>query len=169
MDNLNGLPVAIPTHSASIPTHSASIPACSASINNLTFKSLMFVVSLGISALGSAGEKSELASGEADYLNYCASCHGVTGEGNGPVAGSLKNRPPDLTYLHQQESDGAFPYKRVLSIIEGDPDHDKNLRTHGPADMPVWGKVIYEDSGQSEAQTKARLRALTNYIKSLQK
>lgn len=132
------------------------------------FKGLALGLSVGASALAFA-EQAEPEPGKADFMNYCASCHGVTGEGNGPVAGSLKNRPPDLTYLHQQETDGVFPYGRVLSIIEGSPDHDKNLRTHGPADMPVWGKVIYEDSGQSEAQTKARLRALTNYIKSIQK
>jgi mono/diheme cytochrome c family protein len=132
------------------------------------FKGLALGLSVGASALVFA-EAAKPEPGEADFMSYCASCHGVTGEGNGPVAGSLKNRPPDLTYLHQQETDGAFPYKRVLSIIEGNPDHDKNIRTHGPADMPVWGKVIYEDSGEQEAVTRARLRALTNYVKSIQK
>ena len=107
--------------------------------------------------------------GKADYITYCASCHGSDGAGNGPVAGSLKNRPPDLTFLHQQETDGAFPFQKVLNIIQGNPDHDKSIRTHGPADMPVWGKIIHDDSDHKTAVTNARLRNLTHYIKSLQK
>ncbi len=140
-----------------------------ASITNLLLKGVVLSASIGASMFAHALEEVEPLPGKTDFMNFCASCHGVTGEGNGPVAGSLKNRPPDLTYLHQQETDGAFPYKRVLSIIEGNPDHDKNVRTHGPADMPVWGKVIYDDSGEQAAITKARLRNLTNYVKSIQK
>ena len=107
--------------------------------------------------------------GKKDYMTYCASCHGETGEGNGPVAGSLQNRPPDLTFLHQQETDGAFPRKLVKGIIEGNPEYDKNFCTHGPADMPVWGKIIYEDSGERSSIAEARINNLVSYIESMQK
>lgn len=102
-------------------------------------------------------------------MTYCASCHGEKGEGNGPVAGSLKNRPPDLTYLHQQETDGAFPYKRVMDIIQGNADYDKNFRSHGPAVMSVWGKIIFEDSGDRTIIAETRIRHIVDYIKSRQK
>ena len=124
-----------------------------------------FAVAIGVFSPTSFGEES----GKADYMTYCASCHGDTGEGNGPVAGSLQNRPPDLTFLHQQETDGAFPRKLVKGIIEGNPDYDKNFRTHGPSDMPVWGKIIYEDSGQRSSIAEARINNLVDYIESLQK
>jgi hypothetical protein len=44
-----------------------------------------------------------------------------------------------------------------------------NYRTHGPADMPVWGRVLTEDSGDRESVAKARIRNLVEYIKSIQK
>ncbi len=162
MDNSTGIAVSISKNRISTPENTVTTARPG-------FKSLVFGLSLGVSVLGIAEEAPDTAAGEADYLNYCASCHGVTGEGNGPVAGSLKNRPPDLTFLHQQETDGAFPYRKVLNIIQGNPDYDKNFRSHGPADMPVWGKIIYEDSNERTGITTARLKNLVAYIKSLQK
>ena len=161
MDNLADIPAFV--------QNGRTLNKSTVSKTKLALKGMGIALSLSISALGFAEEMAKPARGEADFLKYCASCHGVTGEGNGPVAGSLKNKPPDLTYLHQQETDGAFPYNRVLSIIQGSTDHDKNIRTHGPADMPVWGNVIYKDSGESTAVTDTRLRELTDYVKSIQK
>ena len=109
-----------------------------------------------------------IAQGRADYLTYCASCHGTEGQGDGPVSGSLKNRPPNLTYLQQQEAEGKFPYQRVMNIIQGNPDYAQDYRTHGPADMPVWGKVLAEASGDRENVAKARVRNLVEYIQSIQ-
>ncbi len=39
--------------------------------------------------------------GKADYQVYCASCHGETGEGDGPVAQALSPKPA-------RHSDGAY-------------------------------------------------------------
>jgi mono/diheme cytochrome c family protein len=131
---------------------------------------LAALVALGAAAPGWAEDDGAAASqGRADYLTYCASCHGADGQGDGPVAGSLKNRPPNLTYLQQQETDGEFPYQLVMNIIQGNPDYAMNYRTHGPADMPVWGRVLTEDSGDRESVAKARIRNLVEYIKSIQK
>ncbi|HAD09639.1 MAG TPA: hypothetical protein DCF62_09175 [Porticoccaceae bacterium] len=126
-------------------------------------------VGLTLTTLAVSGIALAEDAGKKDYMTYCASCHGDTGEGNGPVAGSLQNRPPDLTFLHQQETDGAFPRKLVKGIIEGNPDYDKNFRTHGPSDMPVWGKILYEDSGERSSIAEARINHLVDYIESLQK
>lgn len=151
-------------------THTSRSPRLSNNkLKSSVFRAIVTSLGLTYAACGLGADKPDLKRGEADYVTYCASCHGVTGEGNGPVANALKNRPPDLTYLHQQETDGAFPYQKVLNIIRGNPDLDKNFRTHGPADMPVWGKIIYEDSGDRDAVAEARLRDLTSYIQSLQK
>jgi len=126
-------------------------------------------LSVGFATSSFAEEKSAIKQGKEDYMAHCASCHGATGEGDGPVAGSLKNKPPNLTFLHQQETDGAFPTKRVMDIIQGNKDYDKNFRTHGPADMPVWGNVFYEEAGERSSFAKARIRNLVDYIKSIQK
>ena len=42
-----------------------------------------------------AGEGPDMT-GAALYQEFCATCHGVSGHGDGPVALSLKRRVPDL-------------------------------------------------------------------------
>lgn len=126
---------------------------------------------LGVASGGHAADEvgAGLQQGRADYLTYCASCHGANGEGDGPVSGSLKNRPPNLTYLKQQEMSGEFPQKRVMEIVQGNPDYAMNYRTHGPADMPVWGRELTRDSSDRESIAKARIRNLVEYLESIQK
>lgn len=50
--------------------------------------------------------------GKALFDNYCTTCHGETGQGNGPQAASLNVRPKNLTSKAvQKESDGALFWK----------------------------------------------------------
>jgi len=37
-----------------------------------------------------------VAKGKASFNVYCAACHGVSGEGNGPVAFAVRPRPRNL-------------------------------------------------------------------------
>ncbi len=49
--------------------------------------------------------------GRADYQVYCASCHGETGEGDGPVAQALSPKPArhnDGTYMNPLTDDYLF-------------------------------------------------------------
>lgn len=39
------------------------------------------------------------SSGDQMYAKYCASCHGMTGQGNGPAAPAFKHAPTNLTQL----------------------------------------------------------------------
>ncbi|HEX4882106.1 MAG TPA: cytochrome c [Porticoccaceae bacterium] len=141
--------------------------------NRLLYRRARFgflAVALGAAAGIHAAEDggAGMAQGRADYLTYCASCHGANGEGDGPVSGSLKNRPPNLTYLKQQEMSGEFPLKRVTDIIQGNSDYALNYRTHGPADMPVWGKELTKDSGNRESLAQVRIQHLAKYLESIQ-
>jgi mono/diheme cytochrome c family protein len=54
-----------------------------------------------VAAIGSGhvSYSEEINLGKNEYLNSCASCHGVTGKGHGPVIKSLIKAPPDLTKL----------------------------------------------------------------------
>ncbi|MBQ0720817.1 MAG: cytochrome c [Gammaproteobacteria bacterium] len=135
----------------------------------MNFKRLLGA-GLLVAAVGGSGftVASEHQSGEADFKNYCASCHGASGVGDGPVAGSLKNPPADLTALAAANS-GTFPKKKVKDIVQGNKDYDKKFRTHGPADMPVWGNVLYEDSDDRKSIANARINNLVSYIESIQK
>jgi mono/diheme cytochrome c family protein len=106
--------------------------------------------------------------GEDDFKHYCASCHGVSGGGDGPVADSLKNSPSDLTKLAAVNG-GAFPKKHVTDVVQGNKDYDKKFRTHGPSDMPVWGNIILDDSDGRSSIASARIKNIVKYIESIQK
>jgi mono/diheme cytochrome c family protein len=112
--------------------------------------------------------------GKNDYLKSCASCHGVTGEGDGPVAKSLTKSPSDLTKLSEANK-GVFPFARVYDVIDGRDE----VTSHGPRDMPVWGEVFARDLNprpprgsmrkvMTEAMVRERILALIEYISTLQ-
>jgi mono/diheme cytochrome c family protein len=69
--------------------------------------------------------------GELLYHRYCASCHGLTGHGDGPAAPSLAPPPTDLTRLQAGAAE-------LIEWIDG----RRTVRAHGTAAMPVWGEVF---------------------------
>jgi mono/diheme cytochrome c family protein len=106
--------------------------------------------------------------GEADgrelFTTYCASCHGTSGEGNGPAAAAMRRTPPDITRIALTNG-GAFPTDRVRRIIDG-----REVEAHGDRDMPVWGDAFKATrSGRSEASVRARIEAIVRYLMSIQR
>ena len=111
--------------------------------------------------------------GKREYLSKCASCHGKDAKGDGPVAGSLKQKVPDLTVL-TKNSAGVFPFARVYDVIDG----REAVAVHGPRDMQVWGNeyrkegdvASYGNATPEELSSFARGRiiALIGYISTLQ-
>ena len=57
-------------------------------------------------------------SGRDLYMRFCASCHGVTGAGDGPVGQGLAVMVPDLTTLRRRYS-GQMDTAKVREIIDG--------------------------------------------------
>jgi mono/diheme cytochrome c family protein len=103
------------------------------------------------------------ASGEEMYKNYCASCHGAAGKGNGPAASALKTPPPDLTAL--AKGNGAkYPAMKVSSVLHG----EEALPAHGSKDMPIWGNLFWTMSGGHQAEVQQRIANLNKYLESLQ-
>ncbi len=66
------------------------------------------------------GEADELSTynGAQLYQRFCASCHGVHGLGNGPVASDLNVMVPDVTRIAHRHG-GAYPAEDVRRIIDG--------------------------------------------------
>lgn len=96
------------------------------------------------------------------YRAYCASCHGLSGHGDGPMAAHLKRRPTDLTTIAAHHG-GIFPKDDVRRFITG----EKVTGSHGTREMPVWGPIF----SQVEIDTdygKVRLENLVNFIQSIQ-
>ena len=112
--------------------------------------------------------------GQREYESKCVMCHGAAGKGDGWFAGYLKSGTPTLTRL-KRNNGGVFPFDAVYQVIDG----RKEVRVHGPRDMPVWGGVYRVDlekqfdiySGQyvvDEGVTRARILALIEYISRMQ-
>lgn len=108
-----------------------------------------------------AGETNEMQ--REDFFAYCASCHGASGQGDGPVAIELKKRPADLTQL-AKNNNGNFPYTRVRAIIDG---RGQALGIHGPAEMPVWGERFRQE-GKNDSQVRGKILNIVDYLVSIQ-
>ncbi|MBT3983662.1 MAG: cytochrome c [Bacteriovoracaceae bacterium] len=76
-----------------------------------------------------AFNKDNVARGKYMYEIYCLSCHGVSGEGDGPLIPKFPN-PPD------------FKTKRVLSYLDGRMYH---IITRGSGDMPSHSAQIFPE------------------------
>ena len=92
---------------------------------------LACLAAIGLSATHVAAQDAD--HGSALFQTHCASCHGATAEGQGPLAPALVLQPTNLAALAASNG-GEFPLERVLKRIDGtDP-----LVSHG-SPMPVYG------------------------------
>ena len=69
--------------------------------------------------------------GREMYRQYCSSCHGQDGKGDGAVSAFLKVKVPDLTLL-KKNNNGVYPLDQVILAIDG----LRKLRSHGDPKMP---------------------------------
>ena len=68
----------------------------------------LFAASAMIGTIDVLHAQPEENPGRNEFLRSCASCHGVSGKGDGPVAKSLSSPPSDLTRLSEQTT-AFFP------------------------------------------------------------
>jgi mono/diheme cytochrome c family protein len=110
-------------------------------------------------------KQTSMASGKEMFNEYCASCHGQSGKGDGPAAPALKTPPADLTML-ASHNNGQFPEMMVMESLKAGP----KVPAHGSAEMPIWGRIFMEMSpaAQPEAEVHQRVYNVTQYVKSLQ-
>lgn len=102
--------------------------------------------------------------GAALYKAHCASCHGSSGRGDGPVAEFLKMPPADLTQIVKQAR-GAFPAAQLVRIIDG----RQLVRAHGDSKMPVWGDAFSHSLTRADdAAVRQKIDALVKYLQSIQ-
>lgn len=125
-------------------------------------------------AAGSALADSTSDFGKREFDSNCASCHGVTGKGNGPMKANLTVAPADLTTIAKRNN-GVLPVGRLTAVIDGRME----VNSHGPRAMPVWGQDYAEQAG-ADWQThmdvpfnpnifvRSRIMALIDYIARLQ-
>ncbi|SNX67614.1 hypothetical protein SAMN05878503_101251 [Cereibacter ovatus] len=106
--------------------------------------------------------------GKTEYMVACASCHGESGKGQGPMAEVLSIETPSLTGLSKAH-DGKFPFQEVFMIVDG----RTGVRGHG-GPMPIWGER-YKATAEpitgpygSELIVRGRILSLVLYLESIQ-
>jgi mono/diheme cytochrome c family protein len=117
------------------------------------------LAALGLLLAGCAQEPAYPLHADAMYTRHCASCHGLAGKGDGPVAGALSPPPTDLT-----KADLSLP--ELMKVIDG----RRTVRAHGTAAMPVWGEVFEQTAADPEREHRQALRevqAVAEYVQAL--
>ena len=113
-----------------------------------------------------AAERSESKEpGRAEFVKYCASCHGLDGKGEGPVAESLVDTPADLTMLGARYG-MPLPTSTLLRKVDG----TRLTKAHGTTDMPVWGDELFEGMRGPERTTHVRgtILVILRYLETIQ-
>ncbi len=130
---------------------------------------LMSAVALTASLVGfavapAAAQTDQAPTGAYLFRTYCASCHGPSAQGDGPLAAAMKRKPPNLTEILKR-NDGVFPADKVFRIIDG----RTKVAGHGGTDMPVWGDAFRRSiDGGDAASVKARIDALVAFLDTIQ-
>lgn len=79
--------------------------------------------------------------GGALFRDSCATCHGLSARGDGPMTVVMRIAPPDLTGL-TKSNDGVFPMAWVVRRIDG----RDMIPSHG-GPMPTFGFILDDRSG----------------------
>ena len=110
------------------------------------------------------------AVGRVIYDDHCAACHGLAGQGDGPLAADLDTAVPDLTLIATRNG-GTFPTAQVISEIDG----YTRIR-EGRVTMPEFGVdlqagplVLYDTGDGRQTPTPSKLVALAEYLAALQR
>jgi mono/diheme cytochrome c family protein len=127
-------------------------------------------LAIALSLSTAAWAQGKVDPGKREFDTNCASCHGISGKGNGPLGELLKRSASDLTTL-QKRNGGVFPMARTYEIIEGG-----GVPEHGTRDMPIWGREYsikaaeyYMDAPYNqEGYVRARILTLLEYVSRLQ-
>ena len=136
------------------------------SIMKQTLANAALILVLFLSTLPAHAVDYTSLSGQELFRKFCASCHGSSARGDGPLAQSLKKQPADLTLIAARY--GGFPVKRIEEIVDGRVAID----AHGPSAMPVWGEEFTRSqAGDPEAERDAGIviHKIVEYLRTLQR
>jgi mono/diheme cytochrome c family protein len=134
-------------------------------MNRKNIRAIFLVVAVLSFATSASAEGNDALQGQKYFARYCASCHGVTGVGNGPVAKSLAKPPANLRLLADKYG-LPLPAAKLADLIDG----RDAVRAHGTRVMPVWGEKLYAtgEGEQGEVSIGEVIRKIVAYLDTIQ-
>ena len=128
-------------------------PGCAISETKLKYLRPIAMVTACLLSLAAHGQVIDEYSGQETFFRYCASCHGESGRGDGPVAAGIPITVPNLTQLQRRHGEN-FPEATLRKIIDG----RNPVVYHGTRYMPVWGYEFWlEEGADAEAQKRVEV------------
>lgn len=128
---------------------------------------LALFTALALGACVIAGAPEPTPSGEQDFADFCAGCHGLSGKGNGELASTLARRPADLTLIARRNG-GEFPTTQVMAKIWG------YTGGKGSDVMPNFGPLLggelmpYDGGDGILTPTPLRLVQIAEHLRKIQ-
>jgi mono/diheme cytochrome c family protein len=103
--------------------------------------------------------------GRALYMQHCAACHGIKGDGHGPLEHQLLTPPSDLRLLSKRYGN-PLAEDQIARFMDGRAD----VAAHGPRDMPVWGEEMwrYPEGKGNPNQVSDSVAEIVHYLQSIQ-
>jgi mono/diheme cytochrome c family protein len=103
--------------------------------------------------------------GRDSYQRYCASCHGVNADGNGPLASLIRTAPSDLRRLVQRYG-SPLDVDAIAKYVDGRSE----VPVHGRRGMPVWGERFEPEpaEGGPGPRVHPQVRAIVAYLATIQ-
>ena len=118
----------------------------------------------GLVTTAAAQVYEQTTAGSDVFRTYCASCHGTSARGDGPLAGSMLKKPANLTEIAKRNG-GEFPSEMVFKVIDG----RQPVKGHGGPDMPVWGDVFTKSRDVGDAaRVKGVIQSLVDFLGGIQ-
>lgn len=115
-------------------------------------------------ALAQGQPTTQTTPGGETFRTYCATCHGTSARGDGPLAASMRRKPANLTEIAKRNG-GTFPSELVFKVIDG----QQQVRGHGGPDMPAWGDAFSRSREAGDVErVKSVIQALVDYLESIQ-
>jgi mono/diheme cytochrome c family protein len=125
---------------------------------------LVTLALLGCLIIGGPGiaRPDDLAAGRRLYVEHCAACHGINGDGHGPLEPELTKPAADLRTLSRKYGN-PLPDDQIARFLDGRAD----VKAHGPRDMPVWGWEMWR-SPQSKGNPGVVSEPVVQIVRYLQ-
>ena len=131
------------------------------------------VIASLLSITATSWAQTSVALGRIDFKDNCASCHGITGKGDGPVQSFLTKSASDLSTIARRNG-GTFPQELMWEVIDGRWSGDSG--PHGSREMPVWGNEFKaramtqpgDSPRTAEWSARNRIVSLLKYLETIQ-